>query len=60
PDDPSEIVTKVLWMLDRDRWPSLSEQARRLGERYSWENHFRELENHLLETAKLDQRETLA
>lgn len=58
PDDPSEIESKILWMLDRDRWNLLSEQARKLGERYSWRNHFRELESHLSEVAERDCRGT--
>lgn len=49
PDDPAEMETKLLRRLEHDRWPMLSEQARRLGERYSWKNHFLDLENHLRE-----------
>jgi UDP-glucose:(heptosyl)LPS alpha-1,3-glucosyltransferase len=56
PDDLSEIEAKVLWMLDPARWPLLSEQARRLGEGYSWENHFRKLEKYLLEVAEQSHR----
>lgn len=56
-DRPSEIEDKILWMLDPRRWPALSEQARSLGERYSWKNHFRELESCLLEVARESRRE---
>jgi UDP-glucose:(heptosyl)LPS alpha-1,3-glucosyltransferase len=54
PDDPSEIEGKVLRMLDGGRWRSMSDQARKLGERYSWKNHFREFETHLQEVAGRD------
>lgn len=57
PDDPLELETKLLGLLDRDRWPWISAEARRLGERYSWRNHFRELEQCLLEVAEQDRRE---
>ncbi|MBI2987268.1 MAG: glycosyltransferase family 4 protein [Deltaproteobacteria bacterium] len=52
PDDPSEMEAKILCLLDRARWPQLSAQARRLGERYSWQNHFRELEQLLAQVAE--------
>ena len=58
-DDSREIEEKILWMLDRDRWPSLSTQARRIGENFTWENHFQELETYLTEVAKMDKREDL-
>ena len=54
PDDPSEMESKILGMLDRGRWRFMSEQARRLGERYSWKNHFRELESYLKAVAEQD------
>ncbi len=57
PDDPWEMAEKILWMLDPDYWPTLSAQARRTGENFTWENHFRELESLLMEVAKLDKRE---
>lgn len=56
PDDSSEIEAKILRMLGRHLWPFLSEQARSLGERYSWDNHFRKLEDYLLEVAEQDRR----
>jgi UDP-glucose:(heptosyl)LPS alpha-1,3-glucosyltransferase len=49
PDDPAEIETKIHRLLSAERWPSLSEQARRLGETYSWKNHFRNFERQLYE-----------
>jgi len=60
PDRPSEIEAKILCMLDPERWSSLSEQARKLGEKYSWKNHFRELEGCLLEVAEESLREALS
>jgi len=58
-DDSREMAEKILWMLDRDRWPSLSTQARKIGENFTWENHFQELETYLTEVAKTDKREDL-
>ena len=54
PDDPSELETKILGVLDRGRWLLISQQARSLGERYSWENHFRELESYLKAVVERD------
>jgi len=45
PEDPSKMEEKILWMLDHGRF--LAGEARRLGERYSWTNHFRALESYL-------------
>lgn len=56
PDDPREIEAKILWMLERNRCPVLSAEARRIGESYSWKNHFQELEKHILEVAEMDRR----
>jgi UDP-glucose:(heptosyl)LPS alpha-1,3-glucosyltransferase len=49
PDDPSEIKDRILSLLDFSRWSLMSEEARRLGEKYSWKSHFRQLEAHLSE-----------
>ncbi len=51
PDDRMEMENRLIGLLDHDRRSSISEQARRLGERYSWKNHFQELESYLLEVA---------
>lgn len=56
PDDPAELESKILSLLDRSRWPRASEQARRLGEKYSWQNHFRELEQLLAQVAEQKRR----
>jgi UDP-glucose:(heptosyl)LPS alpha-1,3-glucosyltransferase len=51
PEDPLEMESKLLAMLKPTRWALLSEEARKLGERYSWNAHFRELEGYLMEAA---------
>ena len=48
----SELRTKLEQMLGRARSPDTRAGARRLGETYSWENHFRKLEACLLETCQ--------
>ena len=60
PDDPLEVEARVLALLDPKRWQFISEQARRLGERYSWKNHFRELESCLAEVAGRERRGAVA
>ena len=54
PDDPLEVEAKVLHLLDQRRWRFMSKQARSLGEKYSWKNHFRELETYLKSVAEQD------
>ncbi len=56
PDNAEEFATRILLLSDPARHPILSEKARRLGERYSWKNHFRELESYLLEVVEEAQR----
>ena len=60
PDDPSEIESRILALLDSSHWHSLSERARGLGERYSWKNHFRELEDYLVQVAGQERRGAVA
>ena len=43
-DDPEEFKQKILWGLDPERWPVLSQLARQLAERYSWETYLDRLE----------------
>lgn len=59
-DDPSEVESKVVQILDHGCWQVMSEQARNLGERYSWKNHFRELEGYLREVAEGNGRAVLS
>jgi len=51
PEDPVELEKKLLVMLDQSRRPSFCQEARKLGEEYSWKNHFGKLQNHLQEVA---------
>ncbi len=48
PDDAREMEARLIALLRRSREPATRMAARRLGERYSWENHFRILEQYLL------------
>lgn len=54
PEDSAELEAKLVSMLDQSRRPLCSEEARKLGEEYSWKNHFRKLETHLQEVAGQD------
>ena len=56
PDDPVAVEAQIRAMLEPSRWRTLSERARTIGERYSWDNHFQELERHLLEVAAQKRR----
>lgn len=49
PEDPYELEAAVLRMLKRARHPTVADEARKIGERFSWRNHFRQLEDCLLE-----------
>jgi UDP-glucose:(heptosyl)LPS alpha-1,3-glucosyltransferase len=49
PEDPEEVESKLVAMLTRGRNPGFSAQARKLGEDYSWKNHFVKLEAFLKE-----------
>jgi UDP-glucose:(heptosyl)LPS alpha-1,3-glucosyltransferase len=44
PKDQREIVAKLVSMLGQSRDPGLRMEARKLGEEYSWENHFLKLQ----------------
>ena len=50
PEDPKELVDKLLAMLERGRYPNFALEARELAEAYSWSNHFSKLEIFLKET----------
>ncbi len=54
PDDPEELRSKILALLEPQRWPFLSREARRVAERYSWKEYLDQLEACLYElcTAK--------
>jgi UDP-glucose:(heptosyl)LPS alpha-1,3-glucosyltransferase len=52
PEDPEEIATRLLALLERSRDPSFSSSARKLGKEYSWRNHFAKLDDFLKETVE--------
>ena len=43
-DDPAELTQKILALLDPVRWPSLSQQARRIAEKYTWDVNLEKFE----------------
>ena len=53
-DDSEELVEKLVRLIDRCADPSLSAEARALGEEFSWERHLLELEALLLEVGKVE------
>jgi UDP-glucose:(heptosyl)LPS alpha-1,3-glucosyltransferase len=44
PENPDELSGKLLTLLERSRDPACGIEARRLGEEYSWKNHFPKLD----------------
>jgi UDP-glucose:(heptosyl)LPS alpha-1,3-glucosyltransferase len=52
PDDPLELKSKILQMLERDRWAAFSRAARQTAERYSWENYLDRTEQTLFECCR--------
>jgi UDP-glucose:(heptosyl)LPS alpha-1,3-glucosyltransferase len=50
PEDPEQMGSRLLAMLERSLDPGLSATARKLGEQYSWKNHFKKLDCFLKET----------
>jgi UDP-glucose:(heptosyl)LPS alpha-1,3-glucosyltransferase len=55
-DDPKELEEKILLLLERSRDPVWIREARRVGEEYSWANHFRRFEAVLRETCRVPNR----
>jgi UDP-glucose:(heptosyl)LPS alpha-1,3-glucosyltransferase len=49
PDDAEELKSKILKLLDPDSWPLYSREARRVAERYSWEDYLDQVEKCLYE-----------
>jgi len=47
-ENSAELESKLVAMLERSRRPATRIAARELGKRYSWEQHFRALEEYLL------------
>ena len=52
PDDPTELKTKILRMLDRERRSLLAREARETAEKYTWDNYLDRLEQTLRECTK--------
>ena len=52
-DDPEELKTKLLSLLDTSNNGAWSAAARKLGEEYSWTNHFAKLEAVLSESCRV-------
>ena len=49
PDNFQELAAKLLTLLENAKDAALGQEARRIGEEYSWDRHFRNLETVLLE-----------
>jgi glycosyltransferase involved in cell wall biosynthesis len=52
PDDPQELKTKILQMLNRGRWSLLAREARQTAERFTWDNYLDRLEQMLVECCR--------
>ncbi len=52
PDDPAELKTKILQMLDPARWSLLAREARETAEKYTWDNYLDRVEQTLRECTK--------
>lgn len=55
PEQPGELKKKLLELLRRARDPEIKRAARSIGEQYSWQNHFSELEACLTRAQRADQ-----
>jgi UDP-glucose:(heptosyl)LPS alpha-1,3-glucosyltransferase len=60
PEDPAELEQKITAELRRAKDPAVRAEARRLGEDYSWRNHFRKLESILAEVRAAKQGERVS
>jgi UDP-glucose:(heptosyl)LPS alpha-1,3-glucosyltransferase len=60
PDDPLEVESKLLAMLEPSRRHLLAGEAARVGKAYSWDAHFRKLEGCLIEAADANGRARVA
>ena len=47
PEDTTELKTKLSFVLDPARWSSLSREARKAAEQYSWSSYLNQLEETL-------------
>ncbi|HKY08162.1 MAG TPA: glycosyltransferase family 4 protein [Candidatus Binatia bacterium] len=53
PGEAEILERKLLWLLEKSRDSGCAQEARRIAEEYSWENHFRKLEDCLLKTCRV-------
>ena len=60
PDAPSQLAEKITAQLRWSKEPSYRKEARKLGEDYSWRNHFHKLEAVLLEARAVKQSERVS
>jgi UDP-glucose:(heptosyl)LPS alpha-1,3-glucosyltransferase len=60
PDDPAELKNKILRMLDPARWQTLSRNARRIAEKYTWSAYLDGVEKVLREYGGESARAALA
>ncbi|MGH7855417.1 MAG: glycosyltransferase family 4 protein [Candidatus Binatia bacterium] len=49
---PDTLERKLLWLLEKSSDPCCVQEARKIAEEHSWENHFRKLEAWLLEVGR--------
>lgn len=52
PDDPVELKTKILRMMDRAHWSFLAREARETAVKYTWDNYLDRIEQTLIECSK--------
>jgi UDP-glucose:(heptosyl)LPS alpha-1,3-glucosyltransferase len=60
PDDPVELAEIIAAQLERAAESAYRDEARRLGEVFSWRSHFRRLETVLSEVRSAKQRERVS
>ena len=50
--EPETLERKLLWLLEKSKDLCCAQEARKIAEKYTWENHFRQLEAWLLEECR--------
>jgi glycosyltransferase involved in cell wall biosynthesis len=60
PDDPTELKSKILRMLDPARWEILSRKARQIAEKYTWSAYLDGIEKALSEYGEQSARVPLS
>jgi UDP-glucose:(heptosyl)LPS alpha-1,3-glucosyltransferase len=51
-NEPQTLERKLLWLLEKSKDPCCAQEARKIAEEYTWENHFRQLETCLLKGSR--------